>query len=83
MSTTMLTSRRDSKPRRRVEVYLDRKAELNLARARERYEALIGRPVSASIAIRRGLDLLAEYLESVHGDAWTHYEQSKLVHHIR
>ena len=82
MTDTMLSCR-NSKRQRNLEVCFDHRADENLAYVRTKYEELLGRPVSASVVVRRGLDLLASYLRNRHGEDWIKDEFATLVHHIR
>ena len=82
MEQSMLSCRNSAK-QNKIHICLDRRAQENLERARGLYESLLGRPVSASVAVRRGLDLLASYLENLNGDDWIKDEKATLVNHIR
>jgi hypothetical protein len=71
---------RDTK---RIPVWLDRKAETRLERSKARYAALLDRQISASIVIRRGLELLDAHLEALDGDEAEARELAHLMFHVR
>lgn len=61
MTTTKLTSTKTT-PKRRTQVWLDERADRYLSAALVAYTTILGRPVSCSLIIRRGLKLLADHL---------------------
>ena len=62
---------------------LDSRARDNLDTVLARYSELLGREVSASVAVRRGLDLLNRYLSAVDNNDWIDAELATLVRSIR
>lgn len=47
---------------KKVKVWLDQTSQTDLKAAQEIYAAILGRPATATLCIRRGLTLLAEHL---------------------
>jgi len=64
-------------------VCVDQRTTDNIASARASYKAILGRSVSTSVVMRRGVDLLARYLQQVHGEERTKDELSSLMRSVR
>ena len=77
-----LRSKRDGRERK-VKVWLNEPAQRDLKDAQAMFQALLGRPVTATLAVRRGLDLLAEHLSEIDGHAAVEAEKARLFNHIR
>ena len=82
-ATRKLSVAKAGKVQHQVQVCVDQRATDNIATARAKYEAILGREVSTSMVVRRGLDLLASYLRNLHGEDGIKDEFAALVHHIR
>ena len=81
--TRMLSVAKAGRLQRQVQVCIDKRTDKNITTARAKYEAILGREVSTSMVVRRGLDLLARYLENLHGDEWQKDELAALTRSIR
>ena len=66
-----------------VQVSIDQRTRDNINSAKASYQSILGRSVSTSVIMRRGADLLARYLQQVHGDEWEKDELATLVQSIR
>ena len=66
-----------------VQVCIDKSTLENIASAKASYQSILGRSVSTSVIMRRGADLLARYLQQVHGEEWEKDELATLVKSIR
>jgi hypothetical protein len=78
----MIRSKRDQE-QRKVKIWLDQESEANLRSSQEMYEAILSRRVTATLAIRRGLDLLAAHLSDLDDKAAVEAEKARLFNFIR
>ena len=70
-------------PHRKTAVWLDERADRYLSAALVSYTTILGRPVSTSLIIRRGLRLLADHLRRLNTDAAKATEADILVRATR
>ena len=73
----------NGKTQQAVQISIDQRTRENIASAKASYQAILGRSVSTSVIMRRGADLLARYLQQVHGEEWEKDELAALVQSIR
>jgi hypothetical protein len=81
--TPTLRSAPRHKDNQLVHMRLDTRAAVSLAEVKGGYERLLDRPVSTSLAVRRGLALLADHLGGIDSPAKVQAEMAELVHHVR
>lgn len=79
LSSTSIPGR----PHRKTAVWLDERADRYLSSALVSYTTILGRPVSTSLIIRRGLRLLADHLRRLNTDAAKEAEADILVRSTR
>ncbi len=82
-ATRKLSVAKAGKVQHQVQVCVDQRTTDNIASARASYKAILGRSVSTSVVMRRGVDLLARHLQQVHGEERTKDELSYLMRSVR
>ena len=72
-----------ARPSRRTHVLLDDRADNHLSASTVLYTQILGRPVSASLIVRRALEVLTKYLRRLDTDAAKAAEADQLVRSTR
>ena len=68
---------------RPIQIYVDARAEGNIAAAKAKYREILERDVSTSLVVRRALDLLGRYLEGVTHIDWIKDELAAVAKNLR
>ena len=76
-----------AKPRKgqryRSNIWLEEASRADLVSIKDRYQRLLGRPISSTMVFRRGLDLLAGHLALVANEDDRRRERQRLLRYIR